>query len=188
MTHSVEALRRGDSAAWDAFYREHLREVYGFLFRLVRCERPAADDLFQETWLEALDGIAQFDPQRGELRAWLFGIARRRVALYWRRRLNAGRCESEGLAEAASNGAVLPQEAIEQVEQAAAVRAALLVLSPERRRVLMEKYVEEMTVAQIAAGSGKSFKAVESLLARAREELRSLLAWEMASSTKGEAT
>ena len=186
MTPPFEALQRRDSVAWDEFYRRHLREIYGFLARLVGADRSAADDLFQETWVEALDGIDQYDPERGELRAWLFGIARRRVALYWRLRLaKQGVVESSDLEHAASNGAVLPDQAILQVEQAAAVQAALLVLSDDRRRVLTDKYVEGLSVEQISTRTGKSPKAVESLLSRARDELRSLLSWHFTHSTKG---
>src|SRR5436190_15642902 len=98
MTPPFEALQRRDSIAWDEFYRRHVGETYGFLVRLVGGDRAAAEDLFQEVWVEALDGIDQYDPERGELRAWLFGIARRRVALYWRRRLaKQGMVESLGL-------------------------------------------------------------------------------------------
>jgi RNA polymerase sigma factor (sigma-70 family) len=76
-----------------------------------------------------------------------------------------------------SDGAVVPDDALEHLEQAAVVRASLLALPPERRQVLVEKYVEELSVAQIAARTGKSPKAVESLLSRAREQFRALLHW-----------
>src|SRR3954447_23568417 len=130
MTPYVEALRRRDPAAWDAFYRQHLRDIYGFLFRLVHRDVSATDDLFQETWLEAIDAIEQYEPARGELRGWLFGIARRRAALYWRRRL--GRLPialNENDELAAANGALLPADAMQELERAAAVQAALLALS-----------------------------------------------------------
>jgi RNA polymerase sigma factor (sigma-70 family) len=63
------------------------------------------------------------------------------------------------------------------LEQADVVQASLLALAPERRQVLVEKYVEELSVAQIAARTGKSPKAVESLLSRARGQFRALLRW-----------
>ncbi len=186
MTPLFEELQTRDSIAWDDFYRRHVCEIYGFVSRLVSDDRSAADDLFQETWLAALDAIEQYDPNRGDLRAWLFGIARRRVALYWRRRLaKQSVVESADLTEAASSGAILPDEAIVQIEEAAAVQAALLVLPEDRRRVLTEKYVEGLSVERIATRTGKSPKAVESLLSRARDELRSLLSWHFSTSTKG---
>jgi RNA polymerase sigma factor (sigma-70 family) len=75
------------------------------------------------------------------------------------------------------DGAVVPDDVIEHLEQAAVVQASLLALAPERRRVLVDKYVEELSVNQIAARTGKSPQAVESLLSRAREQFRALLRW-----------
>lgn len=188
MTPSDEALRRRDASAWDELYRRHFGEVYGFLFRLASGDRPAADDLFQETWLEAIDGIEQYDPLRGELRAWLFGIARRQAALYWRRRLGRQQVVGTESWQHTADGALLPDEAMEQLERGEAVQAALLLLSEDRRRVLTEKYVAGLSVAEIAAKSSKSAKSVESLLSRARDELRLLLNWHFSDMTRGERT
>ena len=175
-----EPLQKRDAAAWDEFYEEHVRELYGFVFRLVRGDPQTAADVFQDIWLDAIGHIGQFDPIRGELRSWLFGIARRRVALHWRQRLTHGDTAAATGAEIAVealDGAVLPDDVIEHLEQAAVVQASLLALPPERRRVLIDKYVEQLSVSQIAARTGKSPKAVESLLSRAREQFRALLRW-----------
>jgi RNA polymerase sigma-70 factor, ECF subfamily len=175
-----ELLQERDAAAWDEVYEEHVREIYGFVFRLVRDDPQTAADVFQDTWLDAISHIGQFDPKRGELRSWLFGIARRRVALHWRQRLaRNGTAAALGaeIPPEVLDGAVVPDDVIEHLEQAAVVQASLLELPPERRQLLVEKYVEELSVAQIAARTGKSPKAVESLLSRAREQFRASLRW-----------
>jgi hypothetical protein len=82
----ITALKGRDRSAWNAAVDRHLHEVYGFVFHLVGRDRAVAEDLNQETWLEALDGIDQCDADRGTFRNWLFGIARKRVALHYRRR------------------------------------------------------------------------------------------------------
>jgi RNA polymerase sigma-70 factor (ECF subfamily) len=178
-THA-DALRRRETEAWDRFYAQQADELYGFAFRVLRGERAAAEDLFQDVWIEAMQRIDRFDPERGELRTWLYEIARRKVALYWRKRLStqpAAAVESSNSALNSDDGVLLPEAAIEHVERADAVRAALLVLSPERRKVLTDKYLDGQSVEQIAGRTGKSTKAVESLLSRARDELRSMLRW-----------
>jgi RNA polymerase sigma-70 factor (ECF subfamily) len=180
MRRLYESLQDRDAAAWDEFYEEHVRELYGFVFRLVRGDPQTAADVFQDTWLDAISHIGQFDPKRGELRSWLFGIARRRVALHWRQRLARGDTAAAARAEIpveVLDGAVVPDDVLEHLEQAAVVQASLLALPPERRRVLVDKYVEGLSVNQIAARTGKSPKAVESLLSRAREQFRALLRW-----------
>ena len=68
-----------------------------------------------------------------------------------------------------------PPELLEEVERAGVVRAALLCLQEDYRGVLLDKYVAGLTVAEIANRFGRSAKAVESLLSRARVRLRTLL-------------
>jgi RNA polymerase sigma-70 factor, ECF subfamily len=180
MKRLQESLQKRDATAWDEVYEEHVRELYGFVFRLVRGDPQAAADVFQDTWLDAISHIRQFDPKRGELRSWLFGIARRRIALHWRQRRARRNTTAASLAELpveVLDGAVVPDDVIEHLELAAVVQASLLALPPERRQVLVDKYAEELSVSQIATRTGKSPKAVESLLSRARDQFRALLRW-----------
>ncbi len=175
----ITALKQHDRSAWSAAVDRHLHEVYGFVFHLAGGDRAVAEDLNQETWLEALDGIDQCDATRGSFRNWLFGIARRRVALYYRRRGLAGNATSFSgqFEESAELGeiSVLPKDVLEQVEQRAVVRAAVLALPDDRRKALIWKYVEGLSVETMAIRLGRTAKAVESLLSRAREQVRGLL-------------
>ena len=175
----ITALKQRDRSAWSVAVDRHLREVYGFVFHLVGGDRSVSEDLNQETWLESLSGIDQCDATRGSFRNWLFGIARKRVAMYYRRRSSTGNPTSlsDQIAEADELGhiAVLPEDVLEQVEQMSVVRAVILVLPNDRREVLLWKYVEGLSVETIATRTGKTVKAVESLLSRAREQVRGLL-------------
>jgi RNA polymerase sigma-70 factor, ECF subfamily len=194
----IAALKRRDRSAWSAAVDRHLHEVYGFVFHLVGGDRAVAEDLNQETWLAALDGIDHCDADRGSFRNWLFGIARRRVALHYRRRSlvgnpgtekgtvpicakhpsgRSGKCGPSPFPADLGDASVLPEDVIEQVEQNSVVRAAILVLPDDRRKVLMWKYVEGLSVDAIAIRMERTAKAVESLLSRAREQLRGLLSW-----------
>jgi RNA polymerase sigma-70 factor (ECF subfamily) len=175
----IAALKQRDRSAWSTAVDRHLGQLYGFVFHLVGGDRTVAQDLTQEAWLEAVDGIDRCDQTRGSFRNWLFGIARKRVALHFRRRALAGDPPSlsSSYVEAVEleDTSVLPDEALEQVEQRDAVRAALLLLPDDRRQVLLSKYVEGLPVTAIADRMGRTAKAVESLLSRAREQVRSLL-------------
>lgn len=178
-TGLITALKQRDRSAWSAAVDRHLHELYGFVFHLVGADRAVAEDLNQEIWLEALHGIDQCDATRGSFRNWLFGIARKRVALFYRRRASAAGAISPGgrLEEPAEWGeaAVLPADVLERAEQNGVVRAAMLVLPDERRKALVWKYVEGLSVESIANRLGRTVKAVESLLSRAREQLRGML-------------
>jgi RNA polymerase sigma-70 factor, ECF subfamily len=175
----MDALKRRDRAAWNAVVDRHLGEIYGFVFHLVGGNRTAAEDLNQETWLEAIGNIGRCDPSRGNFRNWLFGIARRRVALHFRRCvLKANPVLLGGqVADTADREdiSLLPEDVLEQVERMSAVRAAMLVLAEDRRKAILWKYAEGLSVEAIAARTGKTTKAIESLLSRARQQLRELL-------------
>jgi RNA polymerase sigma-70 factor (ECF subfamily) len=174
----IAALKRREPAAWNAVVHRHLGEVYGFVFHLSGNDRAVAEELTQETWLEAVAGIDRCDSARGCFRNWLLGIARRRVALHFRRR--AGRKDLQRLGDCMQeledlDTEILPQDAMEQAERTSAVRAALLALPQDRRTALVCKYVEGLSVDAMAARLGKTAKAIESLLGRARAQMRSLL-------------
>lgn len=175
----ITALKGRDRSAWSAAVDRHLHEVYGFVFHLVGGDRAVAEDLNQETWLEALAGIDRCNAAQGSFRSWLFGIARKRVALHYRRRALAGNPTSfnDQFGEVAEwvDTSLLPKDVLEQVERVSVVRAAILLLPSDRREALLGKYVEGHSVETIASRMGRTAKAVESLLSRAREQVRALL-------------
>ncbi len=177
-TSLITALKQRDRSAWSVVVDRHLREVYGFVFHLVGGDRAVAEDLNQETWLEALNGIDQCDATRGSFRNWLFGIARRRVAMYYRRRSTGNPTSLSGQfgeVAAMEDISVLPEDVLEQVEKRSVVRAAIIALPDDRREVLLRKYVDGLSVETIATRMGRTVKAVESLLSRTREQMRVLL-------------
>ena len=181
------ALKRRDRAAWARMYDQYVTELYAFIAHLMHGQQSVAEELHQETWLAALASIEQFAPDRGDFRNWIFGIARRQVALYYRRR---ARRQTSGLvtfdtipAGEQFNGAIVPEDVAEHVERVSAVRAALAELGSDARRVLLDKYVDNLSVNDIAQRLGKSPKAVESSLSRARSRMRKLLRWYVQMST-----
>ena len=150
------------------------RRLHGFILHLVRGDGLIAEELHQQTWLAAVDGIAGFDPQKGEFSAWLFGIARIVVVNHYRRALgHAAQLRiDEELTDVHTTGVgMLPENILEQLERASVVRL-LLELNDDQRDVLTRKYLEGLTVEEIAKRSNRSAKAVESSLTRSREKLR----------------
>lgn len=166
----VRGLARREPACWAAMYDQHVRTTFGVIFHLVGRDQTVAEDVNQEVWLLAIEQVDRFDPARGEFRDWIVGIARHRALR--RRREHARSFENS---RDVVSLAVSAQETLEGAERADAVRAALLTLHDDRRQVLLDKYAEGFSVAEIAQRTGKTAKAVESLLSRAREQMRSLL-------------
>ena len=145
-----------------ALYEQHAIEVYRYVHR--RCRDAAlAEDVTQDTFLAAVRTVD--DP--GEVTVgWLIRVARNRLLDLLRRQ-----ARYEGKLQLAR----WPREVAD--EPAAVVgrlrmTAALEELRVEHRIVLMLHYVDEMTVAALAVEMGRTPKAVEALLTRARRALR----------------
>jgi RNA polymerase sigma-70 factor (ECF subfamily) len=167
----LRKMARRDRSAWAIMYDRYVGDVFGLVYHLLRGDRRTAEDVCQEVWLLAIEQFEQYNRSRGEFRAWVLGIARHRVFHHHRRTafLCAGPSQDRPTEEQSA------LEVLEEAERAGVVRAALLCLNEERRRVLYEKYSQGLSIKEIADRSGRSAKAVESLLSRARAELRELL-------------
>jgi RNA polymerase sigma-70 factor (ECF subfamily) len=170
-THLVRAMARRDRSAWDVMYRRHVGDVFGLAYHLVGGDRHVAEDLNQEVWLLAIEQFERFDPARGTFRDWLLGTARHRTLRH--HRCATGR--AIGSQPDSPDDGLPPPDLLERSERADVVRAALICLPDGSRGVLLDKYAEGLSVAEIAARTGRSAKAVESLLSRARGQLRALL-------------
>ncbi|HET9075624.1 MAG TPA: sigma-70 family RNA polymerase sigma factor [Acidimicrobiales bacterium] len=167
------ALLRGVVAQQPAAVRRFLDEVapvvYGFIFARVGGDQPTAEDLLQDTLLEAVRSADNF---RGDsaLSTWMCTIARRRLARHY---------EAERRAETARRGMYLlggvagqPEDDLDRRDQ---VIRALGQLSPSHRQALVLKYLDGYSVEQVADRLGRSPVQTQSLLQRAREALRRYL-------------
>ena len=167
----LREMARRDRSAWAVMYERHVGDVFGVVYHLLGGDRGAAEDVCQEVWLRAIDGFDGFDVNRGAFRNWLLGIARHR-ALRHHRRIAIRAAEAD---RDQPSGALSALDSLELGERADVVRAALFCLDSDHRRVLQDKYADGLSVLEIAKRTGRSAKAVESLLSRARARLRELL-------------
>lgn len=167
----VEDYLDGDVAAFRAVIERYHDPLMRFLTRLMG-GRAAAEDAFQETFLQVHNSLESFDPAR-RLKPWLFTIAanKARDALRKRQRrptvsLSAPIDSAEGrsfvdLMEIDVAGV---SEGLEQAELSAMVQSAIDVLSPRLREILLLAYFQKMTYAQIAEVSGVPLGTVKSRL------------------------
>ncbi|HUB42970.1 MAG TPA: RNA polymerase sigma factor [Streptosporangiaceae bacterium] len=148
-----------------AIYSQALPRVYGYL--LPRCADTAvAEDLTAETFLAALAAADQPDPPEVTV-AWLVGVARHKLVDHWRK---VGR-EQRALA-ASDHGNETVDDPWDEVLDASTAYAALARLPGHQRAALILRYLDDLTVAEVAAHLGRSLHATETLLVRARTALR----------------
>ena len=163
----LTAAAGGDTAAVRVFLDAVGPTVFGFVFARVGGDEAAAEDLVQETLVEAIRSAHTF---RGDaaLRTWVCAIARRRLARHYEAERRQAVAES-GLSLL---GAV-PWDGTEgDLERRDEIVRALGRLPVLHRQVLVRKYLDDWSVADIAAELGRSPVQVQSLLQRARDGLR----------------
>jgi RNA polymerase sigma-70 factor (ECF subfamily) len=171
----IRGMAGGDREAWSVMYDRHVADVFGFLHHLLGGNRALAEELNQDVWLTAVQGFDRFDPRKGTFRDWLFGIARHRASRHYRSLSPRPAPDDATASDGEDGGALPPPDLLEEVERAQVVRAALVRIEPDYRDVLVRKYLDGCSVAEIAERTGRSAKAVESMLTRARGRLRELL-------------
>jgi RNA polymerase sigma-70 factor (ECF subfamily) len=146
-----------------AIYRRALPQVYGYL--LPRCGSAAvAEDLTAETFMAAVQAAQRQDPPQITV-AWLVGVARHKLVDHWRRTAREER------AFAVSEQAEVDDPWGERVDAEAAY-AALARVSAHQRIALTLRYLDGLSVAEVAEHLGRSVRGTETLLARARAALR----------------
>lgn len=170
----IRRVRTGDEGALAALYRRYLPSVWRFAYWQLGGDRHAAEDVVSETFLAAVDAVAGLDPQGGSLSGWLIGIARHKLADHWRR---TGRRRVDPAVAVEQTDAAAPDDAdppamLEAGEQRGEVARVMHALADDERLVLEWKYVDGLSVREIAARLGRTEKAVESLLLRARRAFR----------------
>ncbi len=163
------AVLAGDEAAWRAWYDESFDRLYAYARWCCGGNRDRADDVVQETWLTAVRRIGEFDPDRGSFIGWLRGIA----ANVLRNQLRSDALRN-GRRESLHESAVVRDEPDDDAadDRSTRIAAAFTALAPRYEAVLRAKYLDEQSVAEIAAAWNETPKAIESLLTRARQAFR----------------
>lgn len=166
-----ERICRGDTAAFDALYRTHSPKLEVFL-RRVMGNPQAAEDVMQETFAKIWQRPNGFQPEKGTLRAYLFGAARKRAADWWRKN---GTLKESVLDEAVRR---------EDGELNPLIADAISRLSVEGRALIWLREVEGYSYEELAQVLDVPAGTVASRLFSAREELRRI--WRSTPRTKKE--
>lgn len=158
------AFLHGEEPAFRELYRRHTPAVYGLVRRLVGGRHEDAEDIVQEMWLRAAQGLGAFRWQ-SSLRTWLTGIAVNLCRENGRRR---ARPPGEGNPESLALAPPLVDIDLER---------ALATLAAGYRQVLILHDVWGMTHEEVGNALGIDAGTSKSQLSRARRALKERLLW-----------
>lgn len=146
-------------------YDRALPEVYGYLRRRCR-NRSIAEDLTTEVFLAAVESIQRRVVTDVTI-AWLIGIARHKLVDHWRR----AEREERNLRAVTSEPAPVDDRWEIQLDVLTA-RDVLGEMGGHHRAALTLRYVDDLPVPDVALALGRTVRATEALLVRARRAFR----------------
>jgi RNA polymerase sigma-70 factor (ECF subfamily) len=163
----IARLKLGDATAADEFFDRYAARIRRFIASALGSSSSDADDVLQDTMIALAEALPFF---RGDSSLFTFAcaIAHRKVLTAFRS--NARRIRLTQAVSTVQIDSLQPSS----TDNSDVIRA-LARLSPEYREILTLKYVEEISVAEIARVLALSEHAIESRLARARKALRKSL-------------
>jgi len=168
----VAGLRARDPDALRRAYERFSRPVFGFLLRFLG-ERPAAEDVQQQVFLEVWQKADRFDPERGSLLAWIMVIARSRAMDHSRRRIPEPRDPAGAVSAIESNGS--GRDEIEEAVDAWHFTQLLGSLPDEEAQLLRYRFQGGLSQSEIAVRTGVPLGTVKSRMVTALGRLREMM-------------
>jgi RNA polymerase sigma-70 factor, ECF subfamily len=155
----LAAYRIGDKSAFARLVERYQRELFHFLVRFLG-DRAAAEDVFQETFLQVHQSADQFDPQR-RFRPWLFTIGAnkardlmrsqaRRPANPLQAAISPGDDESGQFIDLMESAASAPGERMEKEELQRLVHNTVMEMPDHLREILLLSYFHQFPYKQIS--------------------------------------
>jgi RNA polymerase sigma-70 factor (ECF subfamily) len=159
----VEAAQR-DPAKFGDLYERHFERVYAFVVRRVS-NRAAAEDVTAEVFQRALAGLRDYEWRGAPFLAWLLRIAANAIVD------RAKRAKRETSFDDARNEPAVDSD-VDALDRRADLFRFVNELPADQRRVIVERFVEERSIREIAGRLNRTEGAVKQLQFRALESLR----------------
>lgn len=166
---------KSDPEAFGEIYERYVDRIYNYIYFRVG-DQHEAEDLTARTFYRALDHIDRYVDRGLPFSAWLYRIAHNLVANWHRDRSRRKLISLDGLLRLTAPGES-PERAVEEQTERESLRAAIRRLPADRQQLLILKFGEHLSNAEIGQIMGKTEGAIKSLyhrtLAALREDLRS---------------
>lgn len=171
-----QLAQQGSPTIMVEIYERHYRAIYTYFYCRLG-DRQTAEDLTADVFVRMVDKIHTFVPDGKPLLAWLYTIAAHRLVDYYRRN---GQARWVLLSEntQASDGDPVQQAHSHLVQTD--IGRALTRLTEEQRQVIVLRFVEGRSSAEVAKLLGKNAGTIKALQHRALAALRRWLSTEVA--------
>lgn len=159
--HLVTEAQAGSKEAFLTLYNRYLKRVYNRVKS--RIPHEDAEDVTQEVFISVTRSLHHFE-QRSSFSTWLFTIVNRQIADYYRHRYRQGQNRMVSIED--NEGLDIPVES-KNVDELVLIQQALHKVQPNYQEVILMRFADGLTFAEIAAEKGQSLEAIKSLYRRA---------------------
>ena len=169
----VEKAADGDIEAFGELYSIYLDRIYRYVFYQVR-NKATAEDLTEEVFLKAWEGIGKFKWKGPPFQAWLYRIARNHIIDYFRTKRQQVTLDEELKADDKE-----PEQEADDKQTQRMLSKAIFSLPQQQRQIILLKFIEGLENCEIAQILKKSQGAIRITQMRALDALRQKLNKEM---------
>jgi RNA polymerase sigma-70 factor (ECF subfamily) len=166
----VESARRLDEAAWAEIYRRHAQQVYAYIYYRLG-DQHTAEDLAADVFVKALAGIKGYAWRGTPLLAWLYRIAHNVTADYHKSSSRRNQMRAYGELERVEDRSDQLGTLTARTDMLNAIRG----LTEDQQQVIILRFYQTMSSAEVAAIMGKPEGAVKALQSRGLRSLRRIL-------------
>jgi len=174
-TEALARAREGDKEAFGVLYERYVQRIYSYIYYRIG-HHQEAEDLTARVFYRAMQHIHRYEERGLPFSAYLYRIAHNLVA-NWHR--DQSRRKEIALEDTAWNPPTtndpLPEHSLIHAEEKAQLLAAIRRLPPERQELLILKFVDRLSNAEIGQILGRSEGAIKSLYHRTLIALRAQL-------------
>ncbi len=162
---------RTDPEAFGQLYERYVERIYNYIYFRVGGAGDA-EDLTARVFFKALRGIGGYRHMGLPFSAWLYRIAHNLVANYHRDRSRMQEISIENLVVEDTNKSSAPEHLMETRQEKDFLLALINDLSPQKKELIILKYVQKLSNEEIGQIFGKTEGAIKSLYHRTLVELK----------------
>jgi RNA polymerase sigma-70 factor (ECF subfamily) len=169
----LERAGRADSSALGEVYDQYVERIYAYIYHRVG-QAELAEDLTGQVFMRMLEAIRRQQGWKTSFSGWLYRIAHNLVIDYYRRRSRASFVdidEAPPVVVAEDDPSRKVQASLDRED----LRAALSQLTEEQAQVITLRFLEDLSIAEVAAIMGKNEGAIKALQYRAVIALRRIM-------------
>jgi len=169
----LDRASRADPEAIGALYDRYVGRIYNYIYHRVG-QADLAEDLTAQVFARMLEAIREGRAWRTSFSGWIYRIAHNLVIDHYRRRSRATFVELEEASPLVADGAD-PVRKVEARLEGEHLRAALGKLTEEQAEVIALRFLDEFSIAEVAAMMNKTEGAIKALQYRAVLALRRVM-------------